>query len=74
MGSDKEKLHKELEKLEYKIDKMERTIYRIESDTIAITKQLKELSEALYKHINFIDKTYDGLKTPIEAARKFLRR
>ena len=66
--------HKELEKLEYKIDKMERTIYRIESDTIAITKQLKELSEALYKHINFIDKTYDGLKNPIEAARKFLRR
>ena len=49
-------------------------IYRIESDTIAITKQLKELSEALYKHINFIDKTYDGLKNPIEAARKFLRR
>ena len=70
----KEKLYKELEKLEYKIDKMERTIYRIESDTIAINKQLKELSEALYKHINFIDKTYDGLKNPIEAARKFLRR
>lgn len=70
----KEKLYKELEKLEYKIDKMERTIYRIESDTIAINKQLKELSEALYKHIHFIDKTYDGLKNPIEAARKFLRR
>ena len=70
----KEKLYKELEKLEYKIDKMERTIYRIESDTIATNKQLKELSEALYKHINFIDKTYDGLKNPIEAARKFLRR
>ena len=70
----KEKLYKELEKLEYKIDKMERTIYRIESDTIAMNKQLKELSEALYKHIHFIDKTYDGLKNPIEAARKFLRR
>ena len=53
---------------------MERTIYRIESDTIALNKQLKELSEALHKHIKFIDSTYEGLRNPIEVARKFLRR
>jgi predicted nucleic acid-binding Zn-ribbon protein len=74
MKTEKENIKEQLDNLNHKVDKMERTIYRIEADTIAINKQLKELSEALYKHINFIDKTYDGLKNPIEAARKFLRR
>lgn len=74
MKKDKENLKEQLDNLDYKIDKMERTIYRIESDTIAINKQLKELSEALHKHIKFIDSTYEGLRNPIEAARKFLRR
>lgn len=70
----KDKLQEKLDSLDYKIDKIERTIYRIESDTIAINKQLKELTETLQQHINFIDNTYEGLKNPIEAARKFLRR
>jgi predicted nucleic acid-binding Zn-ribbon protein len=74
MKTEKENIKEQLDNLNHKVDKMERTIYRIEADTISINKQLKELSEALYKHINFIDKTYDGLKNPIEAARKFLRR
>tara|TARA_B100001057_G_scaffold370497_1_gene374399 strand:- start:269 stop:493 length:225 start_codon:yes stop_codon:yes gene_type:complete len=74
MKKDKENLQEQLDNLDYKIDKIERTIYRVEADTIAINKQLKELSESFHRHINFIDKTYDGLKNPIEAARKFLRR
>lgn len=69
-----DKLQEKLDSLDYKIDKIERTIYRIEADTITINKQLKELTETLHKHINFIDNTYEGLKNPIEAARKFLRR
>ena len=39
-----------------------------------LQKSVDKLSETLYKHINFIDSTYDGLKNPIEAARKWLRK
>jgi peptidoglycan hydrolase CwlO-like protein len=51
---------KEIKKLQDKIDRLQ--------------KSVDELSEKLYKHIEFIDKTYDGLKNPIDAARKWLRR
>ena len=34
----------------------------------------KELAQRLYKHIKFVDSTYDGLKNPIEAARRWLRK
>ncbi len=74
MNSDEKTLQEKLDSLDYRIDKIEKTIYRIEADTIAINKQLKELTQTLHKHINFIDNTYEGLKNPIEAARKFLRR
>ena len=50
----------EIKKLNNKIDKLQ--------------KSVDKLSETLYKHINFIDSTYDGLKNPIEAARKWLRK
>ncbi len=39
-----------------------------------LQKSVDKLSETLYKHIKFIDSTYDGLKNPIEAARKWLRK
>ena len=51
---------KEIEELNKKIDKLQTTV--------------DKLSQSLYKHIKFIDSTYDGLKNPIEAARKWLRR
>ena len=51
---------KEIKKLQDKIDRLQ--------------KSVTELSEVLYKHIDFIDKTYAGLKNPIEAARKWLRK
>tara|TARA_B100000900_G_scaffold263421_1_gene224709 strand:- start:400 stop:564 length:165 start_codon:yes stop_codon:yes gene_type:complete len=51
---------KELEELNKKIDKLQNTV--------------DKLSQSLYKHIKFIDSTYDGLKNPIEAARKWLRK
>ena len=51
---------KEIKKLQDKIDRLQ--------------KSVDELSEVLYKHIEFIDKTYDGLKNPINAARKWLRK
>ena len=39
-----------------------------------LQKSVDKLSETLYKHIKFIDSTYEGLKNPIEAARKWLRK
>tara|TARA_B100002019_G_scaffold100256_1_gene86356 strand:- start:742 stop:1053 length:312 start_codon:yes stop_codon:yes gene_type:complete len=39
-----------------------------------IESQLKELNEKLSKHISFIDETYEGLKNPINAARRWLGR
>jgi len=39
-----------------------------------LQKSIDKLSGKFYKHIKFIDSTYDGLKNPIEAARKWLRK
>lgn len=56
---DKE-LQDRLEKLELKVDKLQLTLDKI------VVK--------LEKHIDFIDETYEGLKNPIKAARRFLGR
>ena len=50
----------DIKKLQDKIDRLQ--------------KSVDKLSESLHKHIEFIDKTYSGLKNPIEAARKWLRK
>ena len=50
----------EYKKLNDKIDRLQNTV--------------DKLSESLYKHIKFIDSTYEGLKNPIAAARKWFRR
>ena len=50
----------DIKKLQDKIDRLQ--------------KSVDELSKVLYKHIEFIDQTYAGLKNPIEAARKWLRK
>jgi chaperonin cofactor prefoldin len=47
---------------------------RLEKKMDRLQKSVDKLSETLYKHIEFIDSTYEGLKNPIEAARKWLRR
>ena len=47
---------------------------RLEKKMDRLQKSVDKLSETLYKHIKFIDSTYEGLKNPIEAARKWLRR
>ena len=51
---------KEIKKLNDKIDRLQKT--------------LEDLNIKLSKHIKFIDSTYEGLKKPIEAARKWLRK
>ena len=39
-----------------------------------IEAKVSNLDSTLQKHIDFIDKTYDGLKGPISIASKFFRR
>ena len=51
---------KEIKKLNEKINKLQKTV--------------DDLNLKLSKHIKFIDGTYEGLKHPIEAARKWLRK
>ena len=47
----------------------------IDNDRLTnIEKELKMLNEKLGKHIDFIDQTYEGLKNPINAARRWLGR
>ena len=53
-----EEVIKDLKDLHKKIDKLQLTF--------------NELDAKLTKHIGFIDKTYDGLRNPIDAARRFL--
>jgi hypothetical protein len=51
-------IEEKLEKLELKVDKLQLTI--------------EALDAKLSKHIGFIDDTYEGLKNPIQAAKRFL--
>jgi len=39
-----------------------------------IDEDVSTLNATLQKHIQFIDKTYEGLKNPIDAARRWLGR
>lgn len=51
-------LEDKLEKLEIKVDKLQLT--------------LEKLEIRIGKHIDFIDETYEGLKNPLNAAKRFL--
>lgn len=53
-------LETRLEKIELKLDKLQLTLDKLEGK--------------LGKHIDFIDETYEGLRNPINAAKKFLGR
>ena len=59
MQMDKE-LENRLEKIELKLYKLHLTLDKLEGK--------------LGKHIDFIDETYEGLRNPINAAKKFLGR
>lgn len=55
---DTKQLQDKLEKVELKVDKLQLTLDKLETK--------------LSKHIDFIDNTYEGLRNPIDAARRFL--
>ena len=50
----------EMSKLHTRLDKIE--------------AEVSNLNSTLQRHIEFIDKTYEGLKNPINAARRWLGR
>ena len=58
--SSKEQITNELQALHEKLEKIQLTV--------------DELNAKLSKHIGFIDETYDGLKNPLHAAKKFFGR
>ena len=47
---------------------------RVEENIDKALKKIDSLNERLSKHIDFIDKTYEGLRNPIDAAKRFLGR
>jgi|TARA_B100000035_G_scaffold11608_1_gene9771 chaperonin cofactor prefoldin len=49
-------------------------IERVEKKLDTLQKSMDELNVKLSKHIEFIDKTYEGLRNPINAAKRFLGR
>ena len=51
---------RDIELLNVKVDKLQLT--------------LEALDNKLTKHIGFIDSTYEGLRNPIDAAKRFLKR
>lgn len=50
-----------------KLEQLQKDLKRVEDKLDTLTKKLE-------KHIDFIDKTYDGLKNPIEGVKRFLGR
>ena len=53
-------LKKKIEDLDKKVEEIRLTLERIDA--------------TLNKHISFIDETYEGLRNPINAAKRFLGR
>jgi len=47
---------------------------QIQKDLKRVEDKLDSLTKKLERHIDFIDKTYDGLKNPIEGVKRFLSR
>ena len=52
------------------IERLERVEEKIDN----ALKRIDSLNEKLSKHIDFIDKTYEGFRNPLDAAKRFLGR
>tara|TARA_B100000886_G_C20404420_1_gene484053 strand:+ start:630 stop:827 length:198 start_codon:yes stop_codon:yes gene_type:complete len=58
-------------------EKQEQILEQLKTLTLKIDRveiKVDDLSKKLNKHIGFIDETYEGLKNPILAAKRFLGR
>ena len=68
MNEDLKKYMKENKKVF--LDEMSKLHTRLDK----IEAEVSNLNSTLQRHIEFIDKTYEGLKNPINAARRWLGR
>jgi len=64
----------EIEKILNQLEKMNSRLDEIEVQQKTLLEEQINLNLKLGKHIDFIDKTYEGLKNPIKAATRFLGR
>lgn len=53
---------------------LEKKVEELDKKVEEIRLTLKKIDATLNKHIGFIDETYEGLKNPINAARRFFGR
>ena len=58
--------------MEEKLDQLLREFNALNKRLDNIEAQQKELNSMLSSHIKFIEMTYDGLRNPINAAKRFL--
>ncbi len=49
-------------------------LYKVQKRLDSLEEENKKLKILLEKHINFIDNTYQNLKSPIESVRKMFGR
>ena len=53
---------------------LEKKVEELDKKVEEIRLTLKKIDATLNKHIRFIDETYEGLRNPINAAKRFLGR
>tara|TARA_B100000282_G_C31540369_1_gene402727 strand:+ start:212 stop:403 length:192 start_codon:yes stop_codon:yes gene_type:complete len=60
--------------IEKRLDDLEKEIKDSKEKIEKVQLTLDDLSVKLNKHIDFIDETYEGLKNPLDAAKRWLGR
>tara|TARA_B100001287_G_C22510608_1_gene448065 strand:+ start:335 stop:526 length:192 start_codon:yes stop_codon:yes gene_type:complete len=60
--------------IEKKLEHLEKEIKDSKEKIEKVQLTLDDLSVKLNKHIDFIDETYEGLKNPLDAAKRWLGR
>lgn len=63
-----------IDQIEKKLEDLEEEIKDSKEKIEKVQLTLDELSVKLNRHINFIDETYEGLKNPLDAAKRWLGR
>lgn len=60
--------------IEKKLEHLEKEIKDSKEKIEKVQLTLDDLSVKLNRHIDFIDETYEGLKNPLDAAKRWLGR
>ena len=63
-----------MDQIEKKLEDLEEEIKDSKEKIEKVQLTLDELSVKLNRHLNLIDETYEGLKNPLDAAKRWLGR